>query len=1154
MRKKFIYSILLFVFCLPIQAKDEYIAQHWGTENGLSQSTVSAIYQDRQGYIWLGTWGGLNRFDGYEFREFRPDRRNANTRVDAIYEDADETLWWTTHNNQALYSLDRNREIITIHDLSDMPAPMSAQIAHMRDTLRIDKRGVVWAVDNKPGILRMRNGKWKRLYGTTDPRWEGLVNKNMLLLYDAQGRLWVNPTGGGFGYYDYDKDEIICPLRLTNTIHTAYVDREGKMWLSTYDRGIDCLDWSEQPYRVHDLSEWGKTLGEVRAMYVGKDGKVEIVPRDKRQIYSIVDTPHGRKYGTRSAGIYDMLCVGDTLVVGTRNHGVQVYYPDGRRLRIADSSTVRCLEHIRDTLYAGTIDGLLRISYDRGVERIGTMDVRCLCTTGDTLWVGTFSNGLLRLTPDTIQAIETGEKSVIAMVTLDHKLYMASETGITQYDIASGAHTYFNPLEKERKAYFTEAKAVIQPDSVILFGFTQGYVEFDPRKVKSLGTPAPLRLQTCYLQNGPVNLSGQKSIHLDYDQGSFSIEYAALEYTDPEHIHYAYKLEGYEKTWHEVGHNHMATYTNLKPGHYTFCVRSTNRAGEWIDNEQKLCIIVGENIWTAWWMVLVYIAIFTAILLVAMNLSRKTERLKQDVRKGEEMTTAKLQFFTNISHELRTPLTLINGPIEHILRYEQLSATARQQLEIVRNNGQRMMRMVNQILDFRKIENRKMRLQVSSCSLMEVVRAAAANFAKEASDRHIQLEVHNRADDDTVWVDRQQIDTVVYNLLSNAFKYSPDNTKIGVTVDERPDYVLLCVSDEGVGISKDRQRNLFQRFNSHSEQNLPTNRPGTGIGLNLVKDIVDLHHGFIEVNSSPGKGTTFVVMFRRGKDHFAGEVDFVGHDARIQPSVPEPNLLGEETAKRRKDLVVIVEDNPDMRTFLASILGSHFDTVEASDGIEALPIIRQRQPALVVTDLMVPNMDGLQLTERIKTGDETSHIPVILLTAKSAIESRLEAMQINADDYLMKPFEPDYLLARVQNIIRQRKELERTYRERLLKMEPTQTDVQSASPEDEFLFRLHAIVEKHLDDSTLTIDMIADEMGIGRTIFYNRLKGLTGLNPVEYLRNMRIKRAATLLRDPKLNISAVTYMVGMSDSRYFGKCFKQVYGITPSEYKRQLGQ
>ncbi len=402
--------------------------------------------------------------------------------------------------------------------------------------------------------------------------------------------------------------------------------------------------------------------------------------------------------------------------------------------------------------------------------------------------------------------------------------------------------------------------------------------------------------------------------------------------------------------------------------------------------------------------------------------------------------------------------------------------------------------------------------------------------------------------------DRGRVDTILFNLLSNAFKFTPAGKNITVTVDSKPGYVLMIVKDEGVGIAMEKRNLLFERFSSNNELNMSPNVTGTGIGMNLVKELIDLHHGFIEVESEVGVGTTFTVMFRTGKEHFGNEAEVTIDDQSTPEQKPtkepfESKLNRIESEQDPKRTILVVDDNEDMRTFLSTILGNEYKIVSASDGVEALKSIEKIIPDIVITDLMMPNMDGLELTNQLKKSPDTNYIPVILLSAKSAIESRLEAMKDGADDYVTKPFEPEYLRARVRNLIQQREQLEQNYRQRLMRLEPQKAE--EGIPSDSFLAKLLNIMDKQMENNTLTVDELVEDMGMGRTVFFNKLKSLTGLSPVEFIREMRIKRAAQLLEDKRYNITEVTYMVGMNDSRYFAKCFKATYGVTPSEYRKE---
>lgn len=1168
--KRLLISILTLMMALWASAKDEYIGQHWGVSDGLSQNTVSAILQDKQGFMWFGTWDGLNRFDGYEFQNYNPNRGTTiNTRVQELYEDDNERLWWITYDER-FYSLNRDRDQITEHSISEAPEALITKWKHRRDTIQVDPNGVIWSADLNPGVLRFRDGKWRRFTPPSDRRYAGTVVRNLIVLRDQQGRVWVNPTNGGFGYYDHKTDEFINPLRCTNCIHSAYFDREGLLWLSTYDKGIECLNFEARSFILHDLSIWGQKLGEVRAFAID-EGKLLTICKDERMIYSIVRTDKGLYYGSRKYGIitpngapspyrtncsavYDMLYVNETLFVATYGGGVNVFYPDGRRVVLAAGENVRCLELGKaGELYAGSTNGLIRLVDDK-MDIIPCNDVRCLQYTPDGLFVGTFGSGLFQLTQidgrDTLIHHDVNERIVLA-ISGDggDNLYMTSETGITTYNYKTGVHQYINPLERSRSAYFTEAKALRLESGEVLFGFNQGYVEFDPAKIRSVSTELPLRIIRAQSKDGFINI--HKPARLPNNSGFFTITYAALEYADPERIRYQYRLDGFDKDWVNAGTKREASYTNLPYGHYTFRVRSTNRAGVWCDNEQTMEFYIEQTIWLRWWMWCLYIFVLSGLLAASVFISRRNERLKQNLQQGEELNKAKLQFFTNVSHELRTPMTLINGPIENILRTETLSPSVRKQLEIVDANGKRMLRLINQILDFRKINNNKLRLRVQENDLYELIRMTAANFQKEASDRNINLQIVKQIEDTRVWCDRENMDTVIFNLLSNAFKFTQDGKTISIRLDERSSYLICSVCDEGIGISKDKLEHVFDRYASE-QGNAPTNRPGTGIGLSLVKEIVNLHHGFIEVDSRVGEGTVFTILLHRGKEHFGQDVDFVVSDTTAEvPAEKEVAATEMDAIDRKRKLIMLVDDNDDMRVFLSTILSGQYDVIGARDGVEALPLIVNQQPDLVVTDLMMPNMDGLELTRNIKSSETINHIPVLLLTAKSAIESRLQALERGADDYLTKPFEPEYLVARVKNIIAQRENLEAYYRGRLLQNKDNEPEAET-TPQDAFLARLMAVMEKEMDNNAFSVDDLVGQIGIGRTVFFNKLKSITGLSPVEYIREVRIKRAAQLLRNPQYNISEVAYMVGMNDARYFSKCFKQTYNMTPSEYRKRV--
>ena len=1156
--------------------------QHYSIKDGMSQNTVMAIMQDKQGFMWFGTWDGLNRFDGYVFETFKAMNNgveaHVNNRVDLIYEDEAEQIWWTTYDGH-YYRLDATRTITTEQPYDSLPEGMLAKMSEADKNTKVDSRGIIWQTDDTYGILRYRFGQWKRFTPPLDSRYAGRLRQHFFLLEDSQGRTWVNPTGGGWSYYDYDKDELVYPIDgLTNMIHTAYVDRDGLMWVATYDGGVDCINMEPTPYQLHDLRHSDRDNGEVRAFARTKKGEVLTLIKSETNVYCALETRHGMLYGTKGNGlikgeglkikgeriptshpdIYDIEEGRDgTLYVATYGGGVNIIRWNGAGWDapevVGQGMKVRDIEIVDETLWCGTTTGVMRVNLSTLESTvIPCYDIRAIHYSLDKLWLGSFGGGLMTLNPKDpnveITRVETYHDIILSMVGDGTSLWFSSESDIAQLNLVTGELFYYDALDGEENTYFTEAEALRTPEGRILFGYSNGYCSFDPSRIRRTNSIPPLRITRVAVQD--QTLSGDT---ITIPNGSnITIEYAAMDYVGADKILYFYRMDGIDHGWQYAKDIRRVTYNNLRHGTYVFHVRSTNREGGEVDNEKTMVIEVETPIWLSWWAIMLYVLAIILFIGLTIYTIATYNNLRQRVKVEQQVTDIKLRFFTNISHELRTPLTLIVAPIDNILQNERISQSVRSQLEIVQSNGQRMLRMVNQLLEFRKVQNQKMKLKLQQTMLSSLVEETSANFKKEAYEKHIQFEIENRAEDSTVWVDRQRMDTILWNLLSNAFKFTPAGKAIRVIIDSKPGFVTLAVQDEGIGIAPEKRSVLFERFSSNNELN-NTGITGTGIGMNLTKELVDLHHGYIDVESEVGKGTTITILLHTGKEHFGDDVEFLADEETVAPPTVAPTFEDkmeqlEGDAQDSARTILVVDDSVDMRNFLTNILSHDYHVLTASDGAEAEEIIRTKAVDLVVTDLMMPNVDGLELTQFIKRNKDYDFIPVILLTAKTAIESRLQAMEDGADDYVTKPFEPEYLRARIHNILVQRNQLEQSYRERLMRLEPQKAD--EPIPSDSFLAKLLDVMERQMDNNTLTVDEMVDEMGMGRTVFFNKLKSLTGLSPVEFIREMRIKRAAQLLEEQRYNITEVTYMVGMNDSRYFAKCFKNTYGVTPSEYRR----
>ena len=1385
-------NTLLAALCLlalslpsPILGNDvHYTLRHYSVADGLPQSTIMCIIQDRDDLIWIGTWNGLCRFDGYEFRTYKPAAPGENAgsnRIDKLYEDSLGYIYLQA-NDGALYRFDKSTETFLQTGITDTQFSLRAngkwllcedkkgsvwvagdnQTLHIEQTehkpaqlkefalhgvaefitstetgvcigtnsgiefffdnkqqsvtpsqqhqennftaatasgnklwlatatgglfrqgnkarkleksdlnlkssindiiafkdhliaiateceglviydadrgttqkydshnnasitsnrftnLYLDHNGNLWTINEQNGVWRYdcNTNRLKHYLARQDIRYENLLQGNFFALEDNEGKVWLNPQGGGFSYYSEEEDRLISlPTLTTNMLHCAFFDKAGSLWLGTYDLGLDRMEINYDKFTLSEYADNDLSKSEVRAIcqtnqndiYLAlKNGQIVVCDSNlslKRiettgtRIYSFLQTNNSLLFGTKGDGliiktggtthkyqmqanapyslnnnnIYDMLAVGDsTIYIATYGGGVNIMkgdkfiHTDNDWTNYPDNfaSKARQLTLINDTtVWVATTNGLLIINTLTLTTQVHPYaDIRCIVLTQDgKAWLGTFGEGLIEIL-NVNESNLFDEKNIkihnhsndlisdiVTAIAIDNNdnLWFTYEGGISHYDREKNIFLHFNPLNGDQQANFGEAKPILTHNGHIIFGYNKGYCTFSPTEI-TYSDDRPKIILTDYLYSDRIEYPNSHNY--------FSIDYAAVNFAGAENILYAYKLDGIDAQWNYVGHQRKATYNNLRPGTYTFSVQSTNANGIWCDNARTITIVIKAPFWTSNWAIFLYLIIIAAVIFLVYRNVTTNNKLRQEIEVEQKVSDIKLRFFTNISHELRTPLTLISGPVDNILQTENISDSVRQQLEIVESNASRMLRLINQILDFRKIQNNKMRLSVRETDLTELAHKVFLNFTKEADDKHIRFYFEDDAPNTIVWVDRDKVDIIIYNLLSNAFKFTPAAGKVTLRLAQKNNFAIIQVSDTGIGIPKEQRSILFERFSSHNEINNSAEKTGSGIGLNLVKELVNMHHGFIEVESEVGKGTTFTVMLLHGKEHYGMEADIITTMPELSSDIeygfiPDENNIF--TFDPEKRIVLVVDDNKDMCRYLLSILSREYNVITAENGKEAIDIASRRHFDLVITDLMMPEMDGLELTNYLKTNESTSHLPVILLTAKSAIESRLEAMKYGADDYITKPFSAQYLIARVDNMLRQRDRLQETYRAMIMTTDDEQgTGNRTLTPDEQFLHHLHKFILKNLDNNNLTVDDVVREMTLGRTVFFNKLKSLTGLSPVEYIRDLRLRHAAKLLLNERYNITEITYMIGMNDSRYFAKCFKTEYGMTPTEYRK----
>ena len=651
------------------------------------------------------------------------------------------------------------------------------------------------------------------------------------------------------------------------------------------------------------------------------------------------------------------------------------------------------------------------------------------------------------------------------------------------------------------------------------------------------------------------------AIRLKYNQSMFTIEFAALNFYNPNRVFYRYILEGYEKEWHYNGKNRIASYTNVPPGSYTFRVETIDEANPELVSNRTLAITILPPWWLSWWAIVIYVVLGIIALYFSLRLAFFMIKMKNDIYIEQKVSEMKIKFFTNISHELRTPLTLIKGPIQELREHETLSPKGVQYVELMEKNTNQMLQLVNQILDFRKIQNGKMRLHVSLIDFNELVVSFQKEFRVLSEENEVSFTFQLPDAAIMIWADKEKLSIVIRNIISNAFKFTPSGGSIHVVagLTEDGEHCFLRVEDNGIGIPQNKLTEIFERF-SQGENAKNSYYQGTGIGLALSKEIVNLHHGVIRAESPEGKGTVFIVELLLGKEHYRiSEVDFYVSDTETAPAgdVSSTDIMAEEDSEEQTEIdaslpnLLLVEDNKDLCQLIKLQLEDKFNIHIANNGVEGLKKVHLYHPDIVVTDQMMPEMDGLEMLQSIRKDFQISHIPVIILTAKNDEGAKTKAITLGANAYITKPFSKEYLLARIDQLLSERL----LFRERIrLQMENQKTTEEDSyeqylvKKDVQFLEKIHQVIEENMDDSDFNIDTIASGIGLSRSAFFKKLKSLTGLAPVDLVKEIRLNKSVELIKNTDLSISEIAFAVGFKDSGYYSKCFRKKYNQTPREY------
>ncbi|HMR92932.1 MAG TPA: two-component regulator propeller domain-containing protein [Chitinophagaceae bacterium] len=1096
----------------------------------LNNNIVASVVEAAKGEIWIGTdHGGIN-----------------------IYDKASHTMRYVLSREDEVKSLGQN-SIVSVYR---------------------DDKGYVWVGTYKKGISFYHPGIINLpLYrhhtaGRNSLSYDD-VNR---FAEDAKGNIWIGTNGGGLNYFNRATNTFTSYVHnpadknslSNNVIVSLFIDKKQQLWIGSYYGGLDCFDgkkfihYRHNPADTNSLSDdrvWEIFEDSRGRMWIGTLGNgLDFFDREKnifKHYKPYVPNSIRSNYVAdfmedRQGNIWIATSDGLNIMDGQGNFSYYQHQP-GKGESISNNNVTAIVQDKRGWIWVGTHDGLnIYTAPGKKSTTLHTKDglphntiLTLVEDKNGWIWAGT-PNGLTSIMPDSGNSI-AGFRFI-------------------NYDERDGL----------QGREFNENAVLRTGRGELLFGGAGGFNLFMPPAAKHRGFDAQLVLTSFQVFNKPVTI-GEKldkqvilpqslaytdRVVLKHNQNVFSVEFAALDFTNTEKIKYAYRLDGFNNDWlYTDAGQRMATYTNLDAGTYKFRVKAMNSEGVWSEESVPLTIRVQPPFWKTPLAYIIYIVVAAAILYFArrMELQRTRRRYaieeeKKEARRKHELDLMKIKFFTNVSHEFRTPLSLILAPIDKMLQ-QNPEAGMRTQVELLQRNAKRLLNLVNQLLDFRKLEEKELKLTPVPGDIISFIHDVSRSFTDIADIKHITFSFRSNEDSFFTRFDHEKIERILFNLLSNAFKFTPPNGHVTVDLQiaaKENHELLIRVTDTGIGIAADKQEKIFERF---FQTEVPENmvNQGSGIGLAITREFARLHGGDITVESEPGKGSSFIVSLPLVKEQ--------------QPAMPAHSIeehlhaegisavvVKEEKKFTKQPIVLLVEDNDDFRFYLKDNLKEHYHIIEAANGKTGWQKTLAAHPDLVVSDVSMPEMNGIDLCKKIKADKRTSHIPVILLTALTGEEQQLRGLETGANDYMTKPFNFEILQTRIRNQLQQNQVLKKTYQKQV---EVKQGEITVVPAADRFLQQVIAEVEKNIAEPGFSVEHLSRSLCMSRVALYKRMLSVTGKSPLEFIRDMRMQKAAMLLEKTELTIAEVAYEVGFNNPKNFSKSFKAVFQVLPSAYRLQ---
>jgi signal transduction histidine kinase/ligand-binding sensor domain-containing protein/CheY-like chemotaxis protein/AraC-like DNA-binding protein len=1126
----------------------------------LSSYQVNVLLNDADNGIWIGTTAGLSYFNiqtkellNFDYRENETTFLTDND-VMSLFID-DEGFLWIGTRNSGLVIVNKN-EIFKHGDQAEFISYKydydEGSISYRSiSSVFQDKNKYIWLGTHGGGInfVENKNQRFAHLKHVAGVEKSLSYNKVWGITQDKKGNIWIGTDGDGVNVWNcqtgdfsfYKNDPHNNYSLSSNAVISALSDSYGAVWLGTYEGGLNRYNPETGKFYRYKAPE-------------------EIPVNDIRCIYE--DDERVLWVGMNQGGV---------ARYNRKTDGFEVI----RELQMYD---VRCIRREDKFLWLGTFgEGLVRYNLENSDVKVFLPDpnnpnsissttIFALCQTSDSiLWLGTRYGGISKMNIENEQFKRYSEKDGLANNTVhsilkdkNNNLWMSTNNGISKFDLAKVNFTNYSWSSGVQSEEFHNGSGLVTSDGLLCFGGINGLNYFDPDYFQESPDNTNIHFTGLKILNENVlpqsdgviekSIEFGPEINLNRKHTVFTIEFRSLRKPFSEEVYYEYFLENYDEAWNSAGKLQSATYRNLPPGEYKFRVKVVPDNSEVVAEQATLMILMSPPFWRTWWSYLLYLGLFGLIVILIFRYRVKQYKIRnrllyeQRLRgKEKKLHDERLDFFTNISHELRTPLTILSVAIEDLYLQRNLNSKFKKALEAASSNSNRLMELINRLLEFRQTETGVSSLKVRKVNLNAFIPDFLHGFREMAKHNEVNLKLTLPINDLYLWVDADKLNMILNNLLSNAFKHTPSGGHILLGVDETDTQITFTVEDNGEGIAPQLREKIFKRYFK-----LDAASTSTGIGLALTKSLVELHLGEIEVESKTGKGATFIIKFLKGANHFSAS-QLVGDDAEPEAGVVEsekeeqPVLLNS-----KKKIVLIIDDNEEILELLNDKLKEEYQILKARNGAEGKKLALKHIPDLIISDIMMPELSGTELCSDLKNESSTSHIPIILLTAKGSEEDEIRGLSTGADDYISKPFKVSILRARIQTILENRVKLVNYFGNK--SEEAVETPDPHKARELAFLKKVEQYILDNYLATEISVFDLASELGYSRTTLYRKIKMLTGQSINSFVRSVKLKKSVTFITEG-MNVSEAAYSTGFNDLKYFRESFKKLFGKNPSEFK-----